>query len=1444
MKDMKKMIAAVMVLAVALAGAIVVFGGNESDATTTADSVDGLGTTAVLLTDGMVINDNTNKYYYTNGNVSNVKIDASTTKIVLKSGTTVGILSTSGATATIYVASEMTDGVPTKYNANGSVTTVNGYAISVKGSFTSEKSVYDVTVSSISAVGTITTTDADVSILVTEAPTVASTMTFGKANAVVTYEDKISIDATGSVAITLSGPVIFGDSVEISNNDVSNTVTVTTSATNNVTGTIKTANSTITGKNLVIGTYSAAATVTASYPTMGSNISYSGVMFDNDDAITTVGDLDVTGLDFKPGTSITASAGSVTGIVSYADGTTLVLEKFKGVFTKSNYVLTTLTSGNINLISGSFKTNGSSPVVSEGCTLYVGTGAELELQDNLTVNGTMNLAGCAKAGTSKNIDVVDSTGAVATFNALSGAVLQKVKVISSNSTGTINLTGGMKNHEIGEDINFDVEYSQLTNVIIIDDISIVGLSTVKILGKLTIENDVPVYIQKGSTLQVGEGTIVADVDIMGVLDVDGTFTVNSKKINVSQGGEITINETGALIVQSGDLTIGSGSKLIINNKINMKAGTSLNVKGEMIIDGMVIDATSSGLANVVINMVASDAVVQVVSLTITSSQSLSVTDLSLVKVGSSTVFDSADESKVQISTTSSSSEIKGLMISESVSSSVKSGSTVYSKTLNVSGSVSHEAASGYATITVTGGNDANVVVKDDLSIGEKMALAVEKNLTVTGQMNFVADSTASTDITGEGVITVTGIIVSGESITVGAGGIATLNAVYYSVVENAVSTHYYTTLEKAVASEQTKITVYGSVEVKSDVSVPSTMTVNNDSAVINVDDGVVLTLVPGSKLKAGTVNVEGEFIVENKRSVSGTTVISDVSNTEGDKIIYTNVYRALENASEGAVVVITKEPGKVVLDKDIVIKTGVTLQIDAAKNVEVKNKVTVTVDGTLYVNNGSFSPVTKFGEKASDSSSKLIVNGVYKTLNPVTYGVDFVVPGAYYEVTDSTGQYYYIAPVESAVQIINDTQNDTVNVYGKNIVGDISIVGTTSSSAKMYIYGTLIAGTVSIDDAIVTVNSGSFSGIITGASGTIELSNIDDVVISEYTSNDVAIVSISGTPTVADTSATAADPAFDIVSGVVTVVKGTTFDATEQGIVIGIEDGSTLKVLGTFEDDSLVVEGTLDVAVATSTTSAGNASVTYLAVGSDDYTTGGVAASVLGIVSNVELAVVFNGASIEQEFDANVYRSTVFVIDGVEWAHVYTIYNNIAINNIQPEFIPGAKFSKWTYVDDDGKKQDVVNSDYIGSIDKVTASLTTKVYNVKILIDSGFSDVYIDGEIVSSTGMYVDGLTVSLAVGEHTVTYKLKGDYGGTIQMTFNGDAINGKFNITSDMSYNNTYKLVLTGAMPVEPVTPTPAPVEPTKDDSMGITEYLLIVLVVLAAILVVVVAIRMMRS
>ena len=72
-----------------------------------------------------------------------------------------------------------------------------------------------------------------------------------------------------------------------------------------------------------------------------------------------------------------------------------------------------------------------------------------------------------------------------------------------------------------------------------------------------------------------------------------------------------------------------------------------------------------------------------------------------------------------------------------------------------------------------------------------------------------------------------------------------------------------------------------------------------------------------------------------------------------------------------------------------------------------------------------------------------------------------------------------------------------------------------------------------------------------------------------------------------------------------------------------------------------------------------------------------------------------------------------------------------------------------------------------------------------------------------------------------------------------------GKFTISKDMDFQDAdgktivYKVTISGAV-LEPIEPTPV----EKDDGMGITDYLLIVLVILAAILVVVVAIRMMRS
>ena len=109
----------------------------------------------------------------------------------------------------------------------------------------------------------------------------------------------------------------------------------------------------------------------------------------------------------------------------------------------------------------------------------------------------------------------------------------------------------------------------------------------------------------------------------------------------------------------------------------------------------------------------------------------------------------------------------------------------------------------------------------------------------------------------------------------------------------------------------------------------------------------------------------------------------------------------------------------------------------------------------------------------------------------------------------------------------------------------------------------------------------------------------------------------------------------------------------------------------------------------------------------------------------------------------------------------------------------------------------------------------------------------------------VTGTDLALAVGDHNVQVTINPGYKGTATISFNGQAVsNGKITVTSAM-IGGTNVLSATGDITIDSGDTPVTPVEPEKkDDGMGITDYLLIVLVVLAAILVVIVAIRMMRS
>lgn len=139
------------------------------------------------------------------------------------------------------------------------------------------------------------------------------------------------------------------------------------------------------------------------------------------------------------------------------------------------------------------------------------------------------------------------------------------------------------------------------------------------------------------------------------------------------------------------------------------------------------------------------------------------------------------------------------------------------------------------------------------------------------------------------------------------------------------------------------------------------------------------------------------------------------------------------------------------------------------------------------------------------------------------------------------------------------------------------------------------------------------------------------------------------------------------------------------------------------------------------------------------------------------------------------------------------------------------------------------NTITVGAADKVYADIDYEIYNVTIVADNGIGTVALDGIVLAKVNNTF--YAYDLKAGTHTITYELKSGYEGTIKMTVDGKAVSGlSFTLsgTDDVDVNIT----LSGTTPS--VTPTP---EPSGDDGMGITEYLLIVLVVI-------VAARMMRS
>ena len=1242
---------------------------------------------------------------------------------------------------------------------------------------------------------------------------------------------------------------------------------------------------------------------------------------------------------------VVSGSASVSGTVTTANGGSVTLSGVKGVVS--------ITNGSVRIdgeeVSGTFTAALGSTVymsgyTSSGETLTVqaantGTGAtpriivdtDLKITASSTINFN-NVELIVSDNGTINVEAGSEINLVGTEMSISGKVLGTTGTIDADEDSSVYVTSGgiiapvltgegayyiddaMQEYRISKDVVSDINTTSQQKVYIDNSITIYSGFTVYIAGTLEVADGMRVIIEDGAQLIV-EG-VNSTADISGNIIIKGAngFQFTGKTMTVD--GSISVNSnstTSALIIDgktelNGTITVQKNAAASLD-EISVNAGATLTVNG--MASG---DVTNYG--SVVMNGAAAGftvsqqegGVVTVASV----SGTMSVTDNGMVLRKGIVAGTSAGIGYNTISF----NNVTGMTVTSSVGSQTgNNGQKVYFPVMTLTGTAGAVKDASSPTVGIIAGT---VTVSDLLTIGKiGVNIGSGAELDVTGTVNALSEA-GTWSITGAGTLDVTGLVKTNEPIH-GTGGVANINAVHYELIENSVPYYYYTNLTDALAVDVDDLEVLGNITILENTVIPDGKTVTaNDIQVGDADHtDVTLTIENGALLDAGVITVVGTMEVQNDDDLDATRVVSDVSSeVEVDyitSVTYTNIYTALTQAQSGETVKITSVSGTVYLTQDVTIPAGVTLEVPTQKTLSVMEGVTLAVDGTLYLNNGDLTAFKYdndaletgvFGTVASETVGNTTTNravvtvtGMIQTNTDFDYGTYFV-SGAYYDIKN----YSYVTTVEKAVAVIADVDAMTIDVWGTNTVGDISVAGSADEDAIlniMYYYdvggiktGGFTAGKVTLSNATVNVDGGVvLNATFANAVGSVELVNMvagtapttDNVVMDVADTISDTYVTVNGeetqtftvSGTVNGVTAEKVNSASVTFDGAVTVMNGLTIDPKYQyttgtskvGSVTVVGDvtvtgSGNLKVEATgthvsnvvidgtltainggqVSFENATVNGTLTEAVKTETNTVGTISVGTLYVGMTSKDLGAAGAVVNGGVSVTSAMYVLNGCTVDSLITDN-QKYTEFYVEGALWmtAYVFGVTTTVTVKDCPAE---NATLEGWN--DEDGNSVDTSFAVTVSN-NKVYADLEYEIYTVTVFADPGIDAVYIDGKLmtkgyytVEETEQLAEGFRLVIAAGTHEITYKLGNYFSGEANMTVNGEAVTGNsFSCSGTEPADKIVTIYLQGIEASAPGTP-----ETSSDSGMGLTDYLLIILVVLIVIMAIMVALRLMRS
>ena len=672
----------------------------------------------------------------------------------------------------------------------------------------------------------------------------------------------------------------------------------------------------------------------------------------------------------------------------------------------------------------------------------------------------------------------------------------------------------------------------------------------------------------------------------------------------------------------------------------------------------------------------------------------------------------------------------------------------------------------------------------------------------------------------------------------------------------------------------------------------ATLTLDADASVSILESGMIY--VDGT-IVDNSLNLEGNYESDNMEFQ--VKIVSE----DGNVNTYTTLVNALAITQSGTIYLYND----VEVSGTLNIPAGVTVMYadNTTGNITFENKdATLVVDGIVVIDGSHAIDTAVDGENAKVTVNNMIKYGDNSNIPTSPY-----IDGAYFigQLGEDDPNTNYLTSVAVAAENSANVEG-TITVRGPVAMGDVTFTNGEDNALSVDIVNagddkTVATGNITLAGGTQLEINGNYTGNVTDGTTTIGFVKSNGAQISFYSEETaegtVTEMRIAGTVTgevtvSAGTAVVAGTATFSdltIASGATISVSGTLTvliaDYNEKLIAEELPVYTEDSMRNTF--GSFFIEGTLDVVQSGNVTAAntvidGTVNVAERAgtvaidgalingtVNADKRITINIA-QVSGTINGevaVEALIVMPGVSVVEDdifaVDSGSIESTTYYINGEEYATVYAETGTPIAAILIFADVAGVQIDTSVFYNDAAMTQEIRNVyNLVGNetfpafpVDKFDIRDLVGMFSGEVAVGT-YENVYIamdpaevEGTVSVGTGLdlYIDNVRVTggqdfvLSVGTHTVSFDVKAGYDGSnATITFNGQTVQngGSITITADMT---EYTLVASGAAPSQ----GQVVIDQTGgDDGMGITDYLLIILVVLVIILAIFVALRMMRS